>query len=91
MPRESAHDKASRLLTEGRVIVVEASRYGFVCTVRGEGHLYRTAFQFGSWSCTCQAHRPTCSHIAAAKRISAVDLLGTGSSRSPARADRGGR
>lgn len=74
MPRESAYDKGSRLLVEGRVIVREASPYGFVCTVRGEGHVYRTAYQFGRWDCSCEARRPTCSHIAAAKRISVNDL-----------------
>lgn len=72
--RESAYDKGSRLLAEGRVIVREASRYGFIASVRGEGHVYDTRWQFGTWSCTCAAHQPTCSHIAALKRISAIDI-----------------
>lgn len=74
MPRESAYDKGSRLLTEGRVIVAEVTRYGVVAKVRGEGAVYRTAWQFGTWICTCPAFRPTCSHIAAVKRVTAVDL-----------------
>ena len=74
MARESAYDKGSRLLAEGRVIVLEAGKYGIAAHVRGEGHLYVTRYGFGSWSCTCQALRPTCSHIAALKRITAIDL-----------------
>lgn len=74
MPREGAYGKASRLLVEGRVIVVEASRHGVVAHVRGEGHVYDTRHQFGSWQCSCPAMNPTCSHIAALKRITAVDL-----------------
>jgi hypothetical protein len=72
--RESAYDKASRLLAEGRVIVLEANKYGFAASVRGEGHVYCTRWTWGQWQCTCEARRPTCSHIAACRRISAIDL-----------------
>lgn len=74
MPRESAYDKGSRLLAEGRVIVLEASRHGVAARIRGEGHLYLTRWSFGTWSCTCPNPRPTCSHIAALKRVTAVDI-----------------
>ena len=49
MARESAYDKGSRLLAEGRVIVLEAGKYGIAAHVRGEGHLYVTRYGFGSW------------------------------------------
>jgi uncharacterized Zn finger protein len=74
VPRESAYDKGSRLLTEARVIVLVAGRGTFAASVRGEGAVYRTRYSLGSWDCTCPAYRPTCSHIAACKRISAVDV-----------------
>lgn len=74
MPRESAYDKGSRLLAAGALILLEVGRYGVIANVRGEGHLYRTAWQFGTWSCTCPNPRPTCSHIAALKRVTAVDI-----------------
>lgn len=74
MSRENAYDKGSRLLAEGRIVVLECGRYGIAAHVRGEGAVYVTRFGFGSWSCTCPALRPTCSHIAALKRITAVDI-----------------
>lgn len=56
------------------MIVLEAGKYGVVAHVRGEGHQYVTRWQFGRWDCSCEALRPTCSHVAALKRITAVDL-----------------
>lgn len=72
--RESAYAKASRLLAEGRVIVTELAQRGITATVRGEGHVYVTTCHFRVWECTCENPRPTCSHIAALKRISSIDL-----------------
>lgn len=75
MPRESARDKASRYLVEGRVAILEAGRYGIAAHVRGEGHIYVTRW-FGDWSCTCpHPNRSThCSHVLACQRVVAIDL-----------------
>lgn len=78
MPRENARTKADRLLLEGRVVILEAGRYGVVAKVRGEGHVYRTAWQFGAWSCDCPARTPNCSHLHALRRVTCVDLSGRG-------------
>lgn len=74
MARETARSKADRLLLEGRVVIVEAGRYGVVAKVRGEGVIHVARFQFGTWSCTCPARTDQCSHLFALKRVVAVDL-----------------
>ena len=78
MPRETARAKADRLLLEGRVVILEAGRYGVVARVRGEGVIHTTRFQFGAWSCTCPARTDQCSHLYAVRRVVAVDLTGRG-------------
>lgn len=77
MARESARDKAGRLLLEGRVIVVACDRAYIDARVRGEGAIHQTGYVAGRWYCTCPA-RQNCSHVWALKRISAVDLGQTG-------------
>lgn len=75
MSRETVADKAERYLLEGRIVLEEVTRHGITATVRGEGARYRTTWA-GVWSCTCphQARSTDCSHIAACKRVVAVDL-----------------
>lgn len=76
MPRENVATKAVRYLAEGRVILRHVGRTLVHARVRGDGALYRTTWEAGTWSCTCP-HRATttdCSHIAAVKRVTAVDL-----------------
>lgn len=73
MARETARAKADRLLLEGRVVIVEAGRYGVVAKVRGEGRIH-TCRYFGSWSCTCEVRTDQCSHLIAVRRVTAVDL-----------------
>ncbi len=68
--RETAAVKETRLLTEGRLIVVSAEPGYFAATVRGSGDVHRVAFGRGGWSCTCPA-RSTCSHLHAAWLIAA--------------------
>lgn len=74
MPRESARVKADRLLLEGRVVVIEATRYGVIARVRGEGAIHTARFSFGSWNCSCPARTDQCSHLIALRRVVAVDL-----------------
>lgn len=71
--RESAYDKATRYLAEHDHASLEAGRHGIAAKVRGEGHVYVTRW-LGDWTCSCENPRPTCSHIAAVKRVTAVDL-----------------
>lgn len=74
MPRETARAKADRLLLEGRVMLVEVTRYGVVAKVRGEGTVHTARFSFGTWSCTCPARTDACSHLYAVRRVVVVDI-----------------
>lgn len=74
MPRENARSKADRLLLEGRVVILEAGRYGVMARIRGEGAIHTARFQFGTWDCTCPARTDQCSHLIAVRRVVAVDL-----------------
>lgn len=74
MPRETARAKADRLLLEGRVVILEAGRYGIAAHIRGEGHIYTARYGFGSWTCDCPARTDQCSHLTALRRVTAVDL-----------------
>lgn len=73
MPRETARTKADRLLLEGRVVILEAGRYGVAARVRGEGHIYTARYGFGTWTCDCPARSTACSHLIALRRVVAVD------------------
>jgi uncharacterized Zn finger protein len=67
MARETAFDKARRLLTEGRILVRRASQELLVAQVRGDSaHVYRAGFE-RSWFCSCDhsAQTTKCSHILA--------------------------
>lgn len=76
MPRETKTLKAERYLLEGRVIVTDANRALVAARVRGDGAVYRTGWRDGLWSCSCphQASSTDCSHVAALKRVTAVDV-----------------
>ncbi len=75
MPRESARDKATRYLAEGRVILVRVDRRAVVGKVRGEGTIWTTRWEAGAWSCDCPNQaRSFCSHVHALRRVTAVDI-----------------
>lgn len=74
MPRETARDKATRYLIEGRLILVTVDPDRVVATCRGEGVLYRLGFAGGRWWCDCPARSENCCHVLAAKRCVAIDL-----------------
>lgn len=74
MTRETARAKADRILLEGRLVILECSRYGVVARCRGEGVIHTCRFSFGEWSCTCPVRSDQCSHLHAVRRVVAVDL-----------------
>lgn len=76
MPRETVATKAVRYLAEGRVIVTDVNHALVAAHVRGNGAVYRTGWRDGLWSCSCphRASSTDCSHVAALKRITAVDV-----------------
>jgi uncharacterized Zn finger protein len=70
---ERAADKARRLLTEGRLMVIEINPHtGYVhARCRGDsGKLYDLGRDphKGQWRCTCEA-RGECSHLQALKLV----------------------
>ena len=71
--RETAFEKARRLLTEGRIIVRHATPQMLTAQVRGDSaRLYQAGFeQRSGWFCTCDhvAKSTTCSHIQALELI----------------------
>lgn len=72
--RETARAKATRILTDGR-LVVTCVRFGRITsTCRGEGHIWHQTWPAGQWRCTCPATSQDCSHLLALQRVVAVDL-----------------
>jgi uncharacterized Zn finger protein len=74
VPRETARQKADRLLLEGRVSIVHVDANHVRAHVRGEGHIYRAGFTQGQWACNCPARSDGCSHLHALRRVVAVDI-----------------
>lgn len=68
MPRENAHDKGRRLLTEGRLVVKAVSDKHISARCRGDsGEIYTLAADPHGWSCSCPAVR--CSHLVALQLV----------------------
>lgn len=72
--REGAAQKGRRILTEGRVCIVEASPGHVLAQVRGEGAFYVVSFDAGEWACSCPA-RQTCSHLVGVKLVTAPEWV----------------
>lgn len=69
MGRENAAAKARRLLTEGRVIVLEARGRWIRAYVRGDtGEHYEVIHDGGAWACPCDC-RQVCSHVQAVQLV----------------------
>jgi uncharacterized Zn finger protein len=67
--RENAHDKARRLLAEGRVVISRVEGTHIDATIRGDSaSFYSVRHRSGSWSCTCPALGP-CSHRLAVQLV----------------------
>lgn len=64
MSRESAAEKANRLLVERRVVVVEVRPGYSRAIVRGDSGLHEVIEDSNGRACTCVAAR-TCSHLLA--------------------------
>jgi uncharacterized Zn finger protein len=66
--RENIDTKGRRLLTEGRVQIVEVGPLAISALVRGDsGEVYTTGW-VGDWACTCEA-RGRCSHLVALQLV----------------------
>lgn len=67
--RESAAQKAIRLLAQGRVQVRRVDGRGVLAEVRGDSGALRTVtYESGLWSCDCPARRD-CSHVRAVQQV----------------------
>ncbi len=73
MAPETARTKATRLLTEGRLMVTRVEPTGRVeAKCRGEGTVYSLGYQWGEWRCSCEHRGPNCSHLVALRSVVAV-------------------
>jgi uncharacterized Zn finger protein len=78
MPRENAHDKGRRLLTEGRLRVVTVSDRHIVAHCIGDsGERYLLTCDPRSWTCSCPA-LGRCSHLVALMLVVLRPLQGWG-------------
>jgi hypothetical protein len=68
-PRENAYDKATRLLAEARVTVQSVRSRRVYATVRGTDRIHRVTWGPNGWHCSCDAPKPTCSHVQAVQRV----------------------
>jgi uncharacterized Zn finger protein len=66
--RETVSEKASRLLTEGRVHVQRADGTRIAATVQGDHGRYVIVLDGERWACSCPSFR-ACSHIAAVELV----------------------
>lgn len=77
MPRESAADKARRLLVEARVTVIVRDRHHLQAEVRSDSGVehHVTHDQTAGWRCTCEAtaYRSVCSHVMACQLITVTN------------------
>lgn len=70
MPRESAHAKGLRYLTEHRLTVYAVNDAEVKATCRGSGARYQLGLdRGGNWWCSCPCHTTACSHLAALKAV----------------------
>ena len=79
MPRENAHDKGRRYLTEGRLEIRAVTDRHISARCKGEsGEIYTLAADSGGWSCSCPAVG-RCSHQVALRLVVLQPLpMGTG-------------
>lgn len=72
MPREDAHTKAARYVTEGRLVVSRVDKRIVEATCRGDGRVYRLGRTARGWHCDCAA-MGRCSHLVALGLVVAID------------------
>ena len=71
MPRESAADKAERLLISHAVTITAVDGRRVTAFVRGDsGAIHIVRHEAGHWSCTCESYR-LCSHTRAVMHCTA--------------------
>ena len=70
MPREAAHDKGRRYLTEGRLLLVSVSDDEIAARCRGDGEVHRLGFNGADrWWCSCEARTDKCAHLVALRLV----------------------
>jgi hypothetical protein len=67
-PRETADEKAARLLVTGRVRVAAVGNWHVVATVQGDHATYVTGYEDGRWHCSCP-NLLRCSHVTALRLV----------------------
>jgi uncharacterized Zn finger protein len=74
--RETAPQKATRLLAEGRVRVLWSTDRAVTARVRGDSGIHDVAWTRlpGRWTCTCACYGQSCSHVLAVKAITVRPL-----------------
>lgn len=66
----SREEKAARLLTTGRVLLLDVGPWRVLAQVAGDTDAYRVSYEAGSWSCSCPGGRfGSCSHLAAVRLV----------------------
>lgn len=71
MPTENARDKGKRMLTEGRLNVLQVKPTRIVAECRGDsGEIYRLGWarEHKGWFCPCPA-KGVCSHLRALQLV----------------------
>ncbi|HEY1701190.1 MAG TPA: hypothetical protein VGG75_15910 [Trebonia sp.] len=66
---ESVTNKAHRLLTSGRVLIVRVRLDLIIAIVQGDTGSHDVRHDPSGWSCSCAAKRANCSHITAVKLV----------------------
>lgn len=70
MPREAAHDKGRRYLTEGRLELTAVSTHHIAARCRGDsGVVHTLAADHRTWSCSCPCVTDQCSHLVALRLV----------------------
>jgi hypothetical protein len=70
MPRESAHTKARRYITEGRLTITRVTDDGVDAHCRGDGEIHELGLDAGNnWHCTCPARTRDCAHLLALRLV----------------------
>ena len=70
MPREAAHDKGRRYLTEGRLLLTTVTDHTIDARCRGDGQMHKLGWNHADrWWCSCEARTDRCSHLVALRLV----------------------
>ena len=75
-PTDSFDEKVGRLLVDGRVAVLERDQAHVLARVEGDTGTYQVAVdERGFVSCTCPCVGPRCTHVAAVRRVTGLQVV----------------